>query len=339
MKMQAAQGAAARKEGANETFAPSQRAPSLKKKKKWTLSSVTSLLLAIIPLVGFVLFNGFTLVVSFLVMFCDVDLYDLGSGFDWNNFAGFKAVFVDGWANRQFALDISKYFYRACGITVWVASTQFVTLAIALAISVLLATKPFGGRVFQILFFIPYICSSVAVSIMWKWIFSSDEAGVLNTILGKTVLWTSDPKTMTWTIVVAIIWQAPGYGIVMYKAALGSVDPALYEAAQMDGANAWTQFYKITLPSIAPTTFYLLMAGVIAGLLSFDIPKLFSPLDWTGEAGPDNMGLTTVLYVYIRGMTYHDMPAASVMSWVMFVITFIASFIMFKMRNRKEREA
>ena len=179
---------------------------------------------------------------------------------------------------------------------------------------------------------------------MWMWMFN-DSFGIINDLLvrmfgeGARVQWFNDPSVYTWMIFIVTVWQAPGYGIVMYKAALGSVDPALYEAAQMDGANVWTQFYKITLPSIAPTTFYLLMAGVIAGLLSFDIPKLFSPLDWTGEAGPDNMGLTTVLYVYIRGMTYHDMPAASVMSWVMFVITFIASFIMFKMRNRKEREA
>lgn len=341
MKMQAAQGAAAKKEGANETFAPSQRAPSLKKKKKWTLSSVTSLLLAIIPLVGFVLFNGFTLVVSFLVMFCDVDLYDLGSGFDWNNFAGFKAVFVDGWANRQFALDISKYFYRACGITVWVASTQFVTLAIALAISVLLATKPFGGRAFQILFFIPYICSSVAVSIMWKWIFSSDEAGVLNTILGKTVLWTSDPKTMTWTIVVAIIWQAPGYGIVMYKAALANIDREQYEAAALDGAVGFRKFWYITVPGIAPTTFYLLLAGVNSGLLTYDIAALMIPSGWGSDVGgSENMGLTLMRLVYyligddVSQLNASVLSSASVISWVLFAVTATIAVILFRRRQK-----
>ena len=105
----------------------------------------------------------------------------------------------------------------------------------------------------------------------------------------------------------------------------------------MDGANGFQQFWKITLPAIAPTTFYLLMSGVIAGLLSFDIPKMFSGDNWTGEAGPDYMGLTLVLYIYNKGTKFNDMPAASVMSWVLFVITFIVSFILFKLRNREEK--
>ncbi len=306
-------------------------APTARRRKKINKEAAFGLITVLIPLIGFVVFSGFPIVISFIVMFCDMDYYNLGS-IAWNNFATFQKVFTD---------DV---FYRSLLVTLWVASAQFVSLAISLLMSVLLSKKVFGSKVFQILFFVPYVCSSIAVSIMWMWMFN-DSFGIINDLLvrmfgeGARVQWFNDPSVYTWMIFIVTVWQAPGYGIVMYKAALGSVDPALYEAAQMDGANAWTQFYKITLPSIAPTTFYLLMAGVIAGLLSFDIPKLFSPLDWTGEAGPDNMGLTTVLYVYIRGMTYHDMPAASVMSWVMFVITFIASFIMFKMRNRKEREA
>lgn len=312
-----------------------------RKKKKWTLSSVTSLLLALLPLIGFVLFSGVTLVVSFIIMFTDADLYNLSQGFSWNNFEGFKAVFADGWANTNLALNISKYFYRACGITLWLASTQFVTLAIALVISVLLATKPLGGKVFQILFFVPYICSSVAVSIMWRWIFSSDEAGVLNSILGQTISWTGDPKTMTWTIVVAIIWQAPGYGIVMYKAALANIDKEQYEAAALDGAHGLKKFWYITLPGIAPTTFYLMLAGVNSGLLTYDIAALMIPSGWGSDVGgTENMGLTLMRLVYyllgddVAQLDPAVLSSASVISWTLFVVTATIAYILFRRRQK-----
>ena len=311
------------------------------KKKQWTVSSVTSMLLALIPLIGFVLFSGVTLVVSFIIMFSDADLYNLQQGFSWNNFEGFKAVFVSGWANTNLALNISKYFYRACGITLWVASTQFVTLAIALAISVLLATKPFGGKVFQILFFVPYICSSVAVSIMWRWICSSDKAGVLNTILGTNIAWSYTPSTMTWTIVIAIIWQAPGYGIVMYKAALANIDKEQYEAAALDGAVGFKKFWYITLPGIAPTTFYLMLAGVNTGLLTYDIAALMIPSGWGSDVGgTENMGLTLMRLVYylmgddVAQLDPAVLSSASVISWTLFFVTAVISYLLFRQRQK-----
>lgn len=302
---------------------------NLPQKRKIDKEAVFGYISIIIPLFGFVFFSGFPLVISFIVQFCDIDYFDLTS-LTWNNFATFKAVFSD------------DLFFKSIYVTLWVASAQLVSLGIALLTSVLLSKKVWGSKVFQVLFFVPYVCSSVAVSIMWIWMFNEDF-GIINDILvrlfgeGARVRWFNDTKAYTWMIFIVTVWQAPGYGIVMYKAALASVDPALYEAAQMDGANGFQQFWKITLPAIAPTTFYLLMSGVIAGLLSFDIPKMFSGDNWTGEAGPDYMGLTLVLYIYNKGTKFNDMPAASVMSWVLFVITFIVSFILFKLRNREEK--
>ena len=136
-----------------------------KKKRKWTAEAIVALILALIPLVGFVVFSGFPLIISLIALFCDVDLYQLGN-FTWNSFEGFKVVFSDGYSVPTYGLNMAPYFYKAIGITIWVASTQLVTLLIALAISVLLATAPKGRKIFQILYFVPYICSTVAVSLM-----------------------------------------------------------------------------------------------------------------------------------------------------------------------------
>ena len=309
-----------------------------KKKRKWTPEACVALLLAIIPLVGFVVFSGFPLMISIIALFCDVDLYQLGD-FIWNAFEGFKVVFSDGYSVATYGPNMAPYFYKAIGITVWVASTQLVTLVIALAISVLLATNPKGRMIFQILYFIPYICSTVAVSLMWRWFFNGETSGVLNTLLGAQIRWLEEPSWMAWCIIVAIIWQAPGYGIVMYKAALANVDSAQYEAASLDGANAWQRFWYITLPGIAPTTFFLLLSGVSAGFLTYDIAALIIPDGWTGYiGGNESMGLTLMRLVYWfiqnEQLTPSTVSAASVISWVLFAVTATLSIILFRRREK-----
>ena len=311
------------------------------KKKKWKKEQILACVIASIPLLGFVIFNGFPLIISFIGMFCNVDLYDL-SNIQWNNFEGFKSVFVPRHAYELFYFDLNKYFVKAVIVTIWVASTQLVTLAIALFIATLLNEKPRGAKIFQVLFFIPYICSTVAVALMWRWILNWD-GGILNSLLGTDTKWLEDPSTITWCIILAIIWQAPGYGIVMYKAAFSNMNESLYEAAALDGANGWQKFWYVTLPGISPTTFFLLQAGVAAGMLTYDLAALIIPNAWGVPGGNESMGLTLVRLVYylITNSTTSDangvsymVSCACVISWLLFLVTGILSMIMFRQREK-----
>lgn len=311
---------------------------NLIRRSKWNKEAVVGLVLALLPLIGFLIFSGFPLIISFLGLFCDIDLYNIGS-ISWNNFEGFKVIFKPEYSIPTYGLDMAHYFYRACGITVWLATTQIITLVIALGISVLLATKVRGHKIFQILFFVPYICSTVAVTLMWGWIFSGETSGVLNSIFGTSQKWLEDPSTMTWTIMVAIIWQAPGYGIVMYKAALANIDASQYEAAALDGANAWQKFRYVTLPGVAPTTFYLLIAGISAGLLTYDVAALLIPDGWTGNiGGNESMGLTLVRLVYYfisnDQLARSTVSSAAVISWCLFIAIAIITFVLFRRREK-----
>ena len=313
-------------------------------KKKWRKEHYFALFVASIPLLGFVIFNGFPLLISFVGMFFNIDLYDL-SDIQWNDFAAFKSVFVPDYANELFYFDLSKYFYKSVVITTIIASTQLITLAIALFIASLLREKPKGAKLFQILFFIPYICSTVAVSLMWRWILDMD-GGILNSILGTDTDWLHDPQTITLCIMIAIIWQAPGYGIVMYKAAFSNINNALYEAAEIDGANGWQKFRNVTLPGISPTTFFLLQAGVMAGLLTYDLATLIVPDAWGSVGGVESQGLTLLRLVYylINNSTTSDangisymVSCACVISWLLFLVTGILSVIMFNRREKSMR--
>ena len=301
---------------------------SQRKKRKLLADSVIGLVGVLIPIIGFVFFNIFPIAVSFGAMFCDMEYYDIGS-MRWNNFQNFSNVFQDA------------RFYKSLGITFWVAAAQFISLAIALIVAALLKRNRKGSKVFLVLFFIPYICSTVAVAIMWGWIFDWQH-GILNSILGTNINWLNNPvtpSTLTWAIIITIIWQAPGYGIVMYRVAFAAVDPSLYEAASLDGAGGFSQFLHITLPGVAPTTFFLLMAGILAGLMTFDAATILAPISWTGIAGQDDMALTLVYYIYVltgfNAPSYMDMPKASVISWILFLMTFVFAFSTFLVRNRR----
>ncbi len=310
-------------------------------KERWDKHAVMALIMAIIPLIGFVIFSIFPLVISFIALFCNVDLYDL-SNIQWNHFEGFKSVFIPGHAFNLFQFDVATYFYKSIGITLWVASTQLVTLLISVTVSALLAQKLKGSRVFQVLFFIPYICSGVAVAMMWRWVFA--DTGILNAVFGSNVKWLSNIKTMTWCIIVAIIWQAPGYGIVMYKGAMNDINASLYEAASLDGANGFQKFLHVTLPCIAPTTFYLLISGVGAGLLTCDMALLIIPDSWETVGGNGSMGLTMMRFVYYLIQNnngaqdaygnHYLVSCAAIISWVLFAVTAVLSIILFKKRKK-----
>ena len=295
-----------------------------RKKHVWTKETVFALIVVLIPLIGYVVFNGLPVALSFSLLFSEIEGFDI-STIKWNNFANFQTVFGD------------ERFWKSIWITLWIASTQLVTLAIALVISVLLARRPRGRVFFQVLYFVPYICSSVAVAIMWKWVFDGNH-GLLNALLGTRIDWlnnTENPSTLTWAIITSIIWQAPGYGIVMFKAALDSVNPALYEASEIDGANGFEQFWNITIPSIAPTTFYLLFTGILAGFTTFDKATLMAPISWTQTAGYEDMGLTMLYYSYILGTQQYQMELASVVGWFLFAITMTLSVIVMRKRNKE----
>ena len=276
-----------------------------------------------IPIVAYFVFNGFPVALSFISMFTDMDNNDLTT-MQWNGFANFVSVFQD------------TRFWKSWGVTLILATSQFVTLFIALIIAVLLEQKVKGAKVLQVIYFIPYICSSVAVAIMWSWVFSKDF-GIVNAVLGTKINWLNDtekPFRLVLCVYITILWQAPAYGIVMFKAALKNVNPSLYEAASLDGASAFYRFIHVTLPSIKSVLLFLVLSSVTQGLAVFDSVLVLAPLQWTGVAGPNDVGLTVNYYIYIKGVSHGEMEYAAVMSWFLFIVTFIITYPIIKARNK-----
>ena len=295
----------------------------VKKKRKFRREWLWCWIVVSIPIVGYIFFNAFPVAISLASMFTNIQHNQI-STMKWNNFAHFVKFFHD-----------AKYL-KALGITLWLTSAQFVSLFIALVIATLSKTKVKGSRLLQTLYFVPYICSVVAVTIMWNQMFLTGDDGVLNTILGTNINWRGDPKYLTWCIFTVIVWQSPGYGIVMITTAFVGVDPTLYEAAKIDGANAWKQYFHITLPQIAPMILFLALAGWQGGLATFDAAQVMAPVGFGGTAGPEDMGLTLAYYNYIQGMLFSHMDYASVMNWMTAIINFAGAYLFLRLRKRAE---
>lgn len=296
-------------------------APSpAKKKRKFRKSWIMCWIGVAIPLIGFLVFNGYPIIVSLQAMFSSMKFGKLET-MKWNNFANFTMLVGD------------TKLLTAIKVTIILACAQFVSLGIALLIAAFLSQNVKGSRVFQTLYFVPYICSTVAISIMWGNIF--DLNGVLNALLGTHIQWLNNlenPSTLTVAIFVTIVWQAPGYGIVMYCSAFKAISPSLYEAADIDGANAWHKFRSITMPGISSITFFLILAGLTAGLTTFDAATVLAPMSWDNFAGPEDAGLTIMYYIYNTGVKNGEMGYASILSWLLFVVMMIPSVFLVKKR-------
>lgn len=306
------------------------------RKKKWNATQWMCFAIVLIPLAAYVIFNGFPILISFVSMFTDMRKNNL-STMHWNNFENFIG-YTDAYGEFHHGVFNDPRFWKAWGVTLWLACAQIVSLSIALMIAYLLEQKIKGAKVFQVLFFIPYICSSIAVSVMWSWIFAYKN-GILNAILHTNINWLNNvdnPHTLTWAVFVTILWTAPCYGIVMYKAALKNVNPALYEAASIDGANGFQKFWYITFPGIKSVTYFLVLAGITAGLTVFDQVTVLAPVQWTQVAGPEDAGLTVMYYIYLQGVESSEMEYAAVMSWMLFVVMFSFSFVFIKLRDKAE---
>lgn len=282
-----------------------------RKKKKVKQEEVVGILLAILPVLRFLLFGLAPMILALVMAFLDMNTFSL-KGAKFIGFANFKDVLSDD----MFWKSIANTFYLSLSLPI--------SIIIALLISVLLTKKIRFKKIFRTVYFIPFVCSVVAVTLMWRWLFDYNY-GVINQIFKLDINWRSDPKWYIPGLIIMTVWSTTGYKIVILTAALTAVNPTYYEAAEIDGASAWRKFWHITLPSISPTLFFLVVTGVISILQEFSRSQV-----WNSNGGPNGKGLTIVFYLYRRAFEYIEMGPASAVAWLLAMIIAVITFINFK---------
>lgn len=281
--------------------------------------AVAGTLMASVPLIGFAIFGFIPLILAIRMAFFDIKGYNLFEG-TAVGFQNFSEVFND------------PTFWEAIVNTLRLGISVLVSQVLALVIAYLLSKNPTGKKAFRVIFFVPYVCSIVAVTLMWKNIFH-ENYGVINIILGRTgdnaISWMGDPKYFSWAVIIMSVWSGMGYGIILYTAALMNVNKSMIEAAEIDGANEVRIFFKIILPTISSTSFYLLVMGVIGALQSFAITNVLAP-----DGGPNGDGVTIVFWIYRRVIEYDNTlglaSASALLLAVMIMLVTAAQFVLSK---------
>ena len=228
----------------------------------------------------------------------------------------YLAVFNDG-----------RFYEALINTIVFTAGTLIPTIVLGLLLALALSKKFHGSEILKFIIFSPWITPTVAISIVWTWIFQPD-GGLANQILNFFHLpglkWISSSDTAMLSVILVTVWKSLGYAMIFYLSALEKVPKDLYEASSIDGAHGLRQFFDITLPSISPTTFFLTIITMINSLQAYDQIQILT------QGGPSG-STRTLLYMYYQlGFEEFSMGKASAVATIMMIITVALSIFQFR---------
>lgn len=255
----------------------------------------------------------------------------------WEPTNGMAAMEFVGLGNFAFAIQ-DEWFWKSLGNTAWMALASGVpqhVVAIPLAYFIHSSFKRLRNGVVGA-YFLPYITSTVAIAIMFSSLFSTDF-GLINLAINsigsipglgwlapsESIDWMGDPANIKPAVSMIVFWRYVGFNVVLYLAALQTIPKDIYEAATMDGAGRFQQFFYITLPSLRPMIYFGVTLSVIGGLQLFEEPFILTG----GRGGSDQAGMTTAIYLYRMAFDFNDFGAASAMSWLLFVVVVVLTWL------------
>jgi cellobiose transport system permease protein len=269
----------------------------------------------------FAAFGAFPLLYTAYVSLTDRNLLNPATSFV--GFANYTALLHD------------SYFWNAVENTlaIWVISTV-PQLLLALGLAHVLNTRLHARTLFRMSVLLPQVTSLVAVTLIFTQLFSYDY-GLINYVLGSLgfghVYWEAGRVSSWLALSIMVIWRWTGYNALIYLAAMQSIPDDLYEAAVVDGAKRWQQFWKITVPMLRPTIIFTVIISTIGGLQLFTEPFLFQPNQSGHTGGSDRQYQTVALYLYEKsfGSSEFKFGYASAIAWTLFLLIVVVSLVNF----------
>lgn len=206
---------------------------------------------------------------------------------------------------------------------------------VGLALAVLLNTALKGRIIIRTTVFSAYVMMVPAVGILWRWILEPNY-GLLNFYLQKIgippVDWLTNPSVAMWAIVLATLWWTAGYNMVVFLAGLQEIPEELYEASVVDGCNGWQKFIYITMPTLRPVSFFVVVMSVAKSF------QMFGQVFVMTQGGPSNSTLTLVQYLYLAAFRWYEMGYASAVAYALFILLSILTVVQFQNYFRNERK-
>lgn len=312
-------------------------------------------------LLGFLIFFAIPLAMSFYYSFTDYNLFQSPNFIGLENYVTALGFKIDPTACQAAFSEGSSFLptLKGCVIpndpTFWVSlgntlkyafGVLFLCVMPSFFLAWLLNAKLPGMSIYRGMFYIPVVASIVGSALVWFWIFNRDS-GVLNTTLAYLVNalsnitqlvgielpvpiigWLVDSNYSLFSLVLLTSWATIGYDMVIFLAALQGIPRYLFEAATVDGASRMQSIFRITIPMMSPTIFFILVTNTIAILQIFSEPYIMT------QGGPANSTLTIVYYLYQKGFQRFQMGYGASLAWIVFAMIFIITTLQFKLANR-----
>ncbi len=269
-----------------------------------------------------------------------------------------QAALTFGYATlTDFRIGDTRYVIGARDVGFWISMRNTLVFCLmllplavipALGMSLVLNSKLPGVNIFRAVFFLPSVAAVVGTALIWRWLYDptigyinyaiSGVVGALNIIPGfnvedPAIQWLTGPGVVLFSIVLLSAWQVVGYNTVLFLAGLQGIPKVLYEAAQIDGANRWQQFRNVTLPMLAPTSFFVLITTMVTGLQVFNEPYALFP-----SRPIPSQARTSVYYMYTQGFNEFQFGYASSVAWILFLIIFAFTLVQFRINSSNAYE-
>jgi multiple sugar transport system permease protein len=218
-----------------------------------------------------------------------------------------------GLANWRSVLADSDFGNSLIVTVVFVAIVVPAQTVLGLLTAVMLARQLPGTSVFRTLYVLPWICAPLAIAVLWRWILAPTD-GAVSTVLGHRIEWLSDPSLALPVVAAVIVWTNVGYVSLFFLAGLLAIPDDIHAAARTDGASAWQRFWRITLPMLRPTMFFVLVTGIVSTAQVFDTVYALT------DGGPAGRTDLVAHRIYAEAFGSAAIGRASVMAVVLFVI-------------------
>ncbi|WP_066253240.1 carbohydrate ABC transporter permease [Neobacillus drentensis] len=280
--------------------------------------------------VGFLFVSPMFIGVSVLTLLPIIATFFLAFA-DWNFIMGIQSVKWVGLDNFK-ALFANEVFIKSVLNNLLFLLTVPICMAISLLISIVIDKHVYMKSYFKVAFFMPYISSIVAIAVVWQVLFNPTE-GPINQFLFSLGIenppkWIADPNFALISLMVIQIWASTGFNMLIYLAGLQSIPKELYEAADMDGATRWDKFKHIMLPALSPTTFFLLITGIISTFKVFDLIAVLT------KGGPINSTTMLVWHLYDSAFVNLKIGYASAIAVVLFFFVLFITLVQWSLQKK-----
>ncbi|KGO23223.1 ABC transporter permease, partial [Oenococcus alcoholitolerans] len=235
-------------------------------------------------------------------------------------------VLARGFGNFTYLFSDSDFHIALVNTIIYVVVTVPLTIGFSLFFAVLLFRIKKLAGLFRTIYFLPFVTSTIAISMVWTWIFNA-RSGLANYFLSLVGIhpidWLNDPHYAMLTLIIISVWKSLGFNIILIMAGLGNIDKRYSDAARVDGANSWQIFWNVILPQLFLTLVFVLINAVIADFKIFD--EVFAVFG--GQPGPAKSAMTMVFYIYQQFYVFNQYGRAAAASVILFFIILLVTVV------------